>query len=172
MLQLSGYLMNKPVLSLRTGGPVAWVTAPIINPKNLKIEGFYCTDSRSGHVLILLSQDIRDLTKRGFIADDHSVLADPEDLVRLQDILHMDFQLLKKPVVTTAKEKVGKVSDYAAETSSMYLQKLYVARPFWKSLTGGPLSVDRTQVAEVTNRKIIINELVRPTRAPATAVAA
>ena len=172
MLQLSGYLIHKPVLSLRTGGAVAWVTEPIINPRNLKIEGFLCKDNMDGQLLILLYQDIREVSKRGFIIDDHDVLTEPDELVRLKDILDARYQLQKKPVETTSKEKIGKVSDYAVETATMYIQKLYVSRSIWRSLTGGSLSIDRNQIVEITNRRIIINELLQPTPAAAAAVAA
>src|SRR5215831_13127513 len=102
MLQLSGYLMNRPVMSLRTGAPVAWATLPIINPRNLKIEGFSCTDSQSGQELVLVHLDIREISNKGFIVDDHDVLAEPEDLVRLKDVLTMNFQLLGKLVQTVS----------------------------------------------------------------------
>lgn len=171
MLQLSGALLNKPVLSLRTGGAVAWVTEAIINPHNLKVEGFYCNDSVDGHRLVLLYQDIREVSRRGFIVDDHDVLVDPEELVRLQDIMQLRFQLPKKPVETTSKEKVGKVNDYAVETTTMYVQKLYVSRSLWKSLTGGSLSIDRSQIVEITNKRIVINDLLQPAPASATSAA-
>lgn len=172
MLQLSGYLLHKPILSLRTGGAVAWTTEPIVNPQNLKIEGFFCKDTVDGKQLVLLYQDIREVSKRGFIIDDHDTLAEPDELVRLKDVLDAHFQLMKKVVETTSKERIGKVSDYAVETTSMYIQKLYVSRSIWRSLTGGSLSIDRTQIVEITNRRVIINELLQPTPAPAAAVVA
>ncbi len=172
MLQLSNYFSQKPVLSLRTGMPVATAITPIINPKNLKIEGFYCEDSVERASLILLSQDIRELNRRGFIINDHDALAEPDDLVRLQGVLNIQFELLKKNVETVGKEKVGKVNDYAVDTQSMYIQKLYVSQPIWKNLAGGSLSVDRSQIVEVTRRRIIINELLQSTPTPVTAVAA
>lgn len=172
MLQLSAYLYNCPILSLRSGGKVATTVMPIINPKYLKIEGFYCEDSQDHTQLVLLSQDVREYSKKGLIIDDHAVLADPEDLVRLHDILELDFQLLKKSVETTGKDKIGKVNDYAVETTTMYIQKLYVSRPLWQNLAGGTLSVDRSQIVEVTSKRIIINDLLEPTSEPAAAVAA
>lgn len=172
MLQLSGYLLNKPVLSLRTGGPVAYVTAMVINPKNLRVEGFYCADSLSGAELILVEQDIRELTRQGFIVDDHDVLVEPKDLVRLKAVLATQFNPIRLPVETVGKQKIGKVTDFALETSSMYIQKLYVAQSFWKSFTGGALSVDRSQIVEVTKSHIIIQDPMQPTTSPATAVAA
>lgn len=167
MLQLSNRLLNQPVLSLRTGSVVATVTTPIINPNNLKIEGFYVQDNRDKRQLILLYQDIRELIDRGYVVDDHDVLVEADELVRLKKVLDIDFQLIGKQVVTTDKEKVGKVSDYAVEVNSMMIQKIYVSQSLMKSLTGGSLSIDRSQINEITPKRIIINELAK--KAPATA---
>lgn len=173
MLQLSNFLYNRAVLSLRTGGQVATAIAPILNTKNLKVEGFYCEDDLDKNKrLVLLSLDIREATRRGFIVDDYDVLAEPDDLVRLRSVLESPFDLLKKPVETVSHEKVGKVTDYATEMTTLYVQKLYVAQPIWKNLTGGSLSIDRTQINEVTPKRVIINDLLQPEPTPATAVAA
>jgi uncharacterized protein YrrD len=172
MLCLSGSLLNKPVLSLRSGGPVARVISPIFNPRNLKIEGFYCDDHRSKQASVLLYQDIRELSTRGFIVNDHDVLAQPEDLVRLQEILKINFELLGKHVETVSKEKLGKVTDYAVETTTMYVQKLYLSQSFLKNLAGGSLSVDRSQIVEVTNRHIIIQEVLKGTTSQVAVTAA
>lgn len=94
MLQLSGTILDKQILSLRTGSAIADVLMPIINPNNLKIEGFYCQDSIEKAQLILLYQDIRDILPQGIVVDDHDVLADPEDLVRLKEILDLNFELI------------------------------------------------------------------------------
>lgn len=171
MLQLSSSLLNKSVLSLRSGGVVAHVVAPIINPDNLKIEGFYCEDNINKKVLILLAQDIRDVVHGNYAVNDHDSLSEPSDLVRLKTVMDLHFELIGKPVVTTSKEKVGKVGDYAVDTSSMYIQKIYVSQSILKSFTGGSLSIDRNQVNEITPKKIVINDLFNKGRAtlPATA---
>lgn len=172
MLQLSGRLLNMSVLSLRTGTTIATVTGPIINPNNLKIEGFYCQDKFSKKELVLLYQDIRDMMPQGYVVNDHDVLTEPEDLVRLKDVLKLNFELINKQVVTVGKQKVGKVSDYATETETMFIQKIYVAQSVLKSFTGGSLSIDRSQVNEVTPRRIIINDLLENSPVPAAAQAA
>lgn len=169
MLQLSAPLLNKSVLSLRTGSVIASISGPIINPDNLKIEGFYCQDRFDKQQLVLLYQDIRDILPQGYVVNDHDVLAEPEELVRLKKVMDLDFELLGKQVVTVNKQKVGKVSDYATETTTMYVQKIYVAQSIIKSLTGGSLSIDRTQINEITPRRIIINELIKNAPAPASA---
>jgi uncharacterized protein YrrD len=161
MLRLSESLLNRPVMSLRTGQPVATAHEPIINPNNLKIEGFYCTDRFSKERLVLLYQDIRDTIAQGFVVDDHDVLVAPNDLVRLKDVMDLKFTLLGKPVETTSKQHVGRVSDFATELETMYIQKIYVSQSLIKSLTGGNLGVDRNQINEITDRKIIINDLLK-----------
>ncbi len=171
MLQLSASFINAPIMSLRTGTPIARVTAPLINPNNLKIEGFFCVDNFSKEVLILLDQDIRDFLPQGFVVNDHDVLAEPHELVRHKEIIELNFDILGKPVETVSKEKIGKVSDYATDTSSMFIQKLYVSQSLIKSFMGGSLSVDRTQIHEITPRRVIINEILKPTRATAPATA-
>jgi len=158
-------------MSLRTGQPVATAVEPIINPNNLKIEGFYCTDKFSKDELVLLYQDIRDVIAQGFVVDDHAVLVEAHELVRLKDVMKLGFTLIGKPVVTVGKERVGKVNDYATEMETMYIQKLYVGQSVLKSFSGGSLGVDRTQINEITDKKIIINELLKGTPARAGAVA-
>lgn len=172
MLQLSNSLLNKSVLSLRTGTPIATITEAIINPHNLKIEGFYCTDRFDKKELILLYQDIRDILPKGYVVNDHDVLVEAQELVRLKDVIQLNFELIGKPVVTLTKEKVGKVSDYAAETETMFIQKIYVAQSILKSLTGGSLSIDRNQINEITPKKVVINDMLKKAPVPAQATAA
>ena len=169
MLQLSASILNKSILSLRTGMPIATITAPIFNPNNLKIEGFYCQDRFDKKELVLLYQDIREMLPQGYVVNDHDVLVEPSELIRLKEVLEIGFELIGKHVETTSKVKVGKVSDYAVETETMFVQKIYVSQSILKSLTGGSLSIDRSQIYEITPRRIIINELVKTVPTGATA---
>ncbi len=164
-------MLNKSILSLRTGTTIANITRAIINPDNLKVEGFYCEDRFSKKELILLYQDIRDLLPQGYVVNDHDALVESEELVRLKEVLKLNFSLLNKDVVTTAKDKVGRVSDFATETETMFVQKIYVSQSIFKNFTGGTLSIDRSQINEITPKRIIINELMKrsPVTAPASA---
>lgn len=157
MLQLSGMLINRPVMSLRTGTQVGTTVAAIINPNNLKIEGFYCNAGRKK--LVLLYQDIRDVLPQGVVVNDLDVLTDPSELIRLKDLMELNFELMGKHVVTVGKDKVGKVTDYATEIETMYVQKLYVSQSLFKSFASGNLGVDRSQIVEITKDKVVINDL-------------
>ncbi len=158
MLILSRDLINKKVLSLRTNAPIAAIVRPIINPNNLKIEGFYCQDRYSKSKLILLAQDIRETLPAGYIVNDQDVLTPPEDLVRLKEVLTINYDPMGKQVESLSGEKIGKVHDYAGEIETMYIQKIYVAQPLYKNFSGGSLIIDRSQINEITPKRIIIND--------------
>lgn len=159
-------------MSLRTGTQVAVAVAPVINPNNLKIEGFYCQDinNKGKHEVILINQDIRDIIPQGIVVNDYDVLTDASELVRLHEVLAMRFDVIGKLVTTTRHMRVGKVEDYSVELNSMYIQKLYVSRPLYK-ISGGNLGVDRTQIVEITDKKVIIQDLLEKVPAGARAVA-
>jgi uncharacterized protein YrrD len=172
MLQLSASLTHCPVLSLRTGTEVATTIQPIINPNNLKIEGFYCDDYNDHkRNAILLYQDIREVLPQGIVVNDYDVLVDPEELIRLQDILNLQFVVLGKQVTTVSGDKVGKVTDFSVEVDSMLIQKLYVTQSLLKNLIGSNLGIDRTQIVEITDKKIVIQDLLGTVPAGARATA-
>lgn len=168
MLQLSQAIARRPVMSLRNSMQVGTALQPIINPNNLKIEGWYCQDRFSKKQLILLSMEVRDILPQGIVVNDHEALSDPQELVRLQDILKLKFELLGKLVVSASKKSIGKVSDYAVEMESLYILKLYVTPPLLKSFSAGPLVVDRNQIIEITSKKIVIQDPLQATPAEAT----
>lgn len=173
MLKLSKTITDLPVMSLRTGGRVAHAHEPIINPSDLKIEGWYCTDAFSKQKLILLAQDVRDFVPQGIAVDDHESLSDPDDLIRLKEVIELDFSILGKPVITNHKRRLGKVSDFALDPLTMKIQKLYVNRPVYRSITDGQLSIDRSQIIEITNRRVVIRDadvkVKTESRVPSTA---
>lgn len=131
-----------------------------------------CQDSLDRQVqLILLCQDIRDIIPQGIVVNDHEVLAHPSELPKLSKIININFSLIGKQVGTSSKSNIGKVTNYAIDSSSMFIQKLYVTAPILRNFTGGNLIIDRSQIIEITTKKIIINDLEQrvPVNAAATA---
>lgn len=158
MLTLGKQLEGKEILSLRIGRPVGATTEPIINPNNLKIEGWHAIESSKKENRIMLSQDVRDILPQGFVVNDHDALTPENELIRLQDLLDQNFTLVGKHVVSDSRRKLGKVTDYAFEKNSMFIQKLYVAQSVVKSFSGGTLILDRSQIIEISHKKIVVKE--------------
>lgn len=168
MLKLSEAILNRPVLSLRTGGPIGTATKAIFNPNNLQIEGWYVTDKFDNSQLILVANEVREIIEQGIVVNDHEVLSPAEDLVRLKPILELNFEIIGKTVTTESGKKLGKVSDYAIESSGLMVKKIYASQSLVKNLTGGTLSIDRTQIIEITNRRIVVEDTTE--KVPAGAV--
>lgn len=157
-------------MSIRTGAEVARTDGVIINPNNLKIEGFYCSDRFSDEQLILLPQDIREVVPRGIAVDDYEVLVSPDDLVRLKEVIAIDFQIIGKSAINERRKKLGKIVDYAVETSSLYVQKLYIAQSVIRNFSGGQLSIDRSQIIETSPNAIMVStDTTEPVQVAATA---
>jgi hypothetical protein len=156
MLMLSKSLVNKPVLSLRTGGQIALATEPIINPHNLKILGWWCR-AAGGQRLVLLTDNAREIMPSGIAVNDEDDLSTPDDLVRHSEVLNINFELMDK-LVKTKRHKLGKVNDFSYN-DGMFVQKLYVARPLHKVFTTeDTLVIDRTQILEVTDHYILVRD--------------
>jgi sporulation protein YlmC with PRC-barrel domain len=153
MLLLASQLNNLPILSIRVGGRIGKVLQPIINPNNLHIDGFYVQPSNRKERLIVLDMNIRDFSGKGIIVDDHTSLSEPEELVRLQSIIEIDYSLIGKAVLVN-KRKVGKVRDFSIDTSSLFVQKMYVQPPLWKNVAVNELIFDCKNIVEVTDKYI------------------
>ena len=73
-------------------------------------------------------------------------------------MIDLNFELLGKNVVTDSGRKVGKVVDFAIETNNFFVKKIYASQPLLKNFTGGTLSIDRSQIVEITNKKIVVED--------------
>ncbi len=171
MLILGQHLIGKKIMSLRTGRPIGVTNEVIINPNNLKIEGWHATDLGDKKRAILLSQDVRDIIPQGFVVNDHDALTSPDELVRLRDILSYHFTLQDKSVVSDRRRRIGKVADYAFDKDIFMVQKLQVGQSIIKSFTGGALMIDRSQIVEINNKKIVVREATAEDTVPMPAVA-
>jgi uncharacterized protein YrrD len=158
MLQLSQNLYNIPIMSLRTGGQVGIAIRPILNPDNLKVEGWYAQDKFSGQQLVLPAGEVRDIIRQGIVVNDHDAMTSPEELVRLNKVIGIRFEALGKPVVTEKGRKLGKVEDFSYDTESFFIQRLYVSPPIIKSFSGSQTMITRLQIVEITDKKIVVTE--------------
>lgn len=158
MLRMSASLLNRPVMSLRSGVRIGTANEPIINPHNLKIEGWWCSvKGGSGHT-VLLANEVREIMPTGLAVNDDDALSHPDDLARHKDILNIHFELIDK-TVKTKRQKLGKISDYSYEDKGLFIQKLYVSRSLVKVFTTvDTLIIDRTQIIEVTDKYILVRD--------------
>ncbi len=105
--------------------------------------------------MILPVGEVRDIIGKGIVVNDHTSLTLVEDLVRMKDVIDIGYEVIGKIVVSN-KKKLGKVVDYAVETDSMMIKKLYVNQNLLKNFSNQQLIIDRNQIIELNDKHIIV----------------
>lgn len=151
-------LLGYPVLSLHVGGEIARTKSPIIDPDGLKVIG-YSVDGplirgEIGNILDIGS--IREFSNRGMIIDSIDEFVFSGDIVRLDKVMALNFNLVGLKVVTKDGKTLGKVSDYTVDTDSFMVYQLVVKRPVMKSLLDPELTINRSQITEIDDYKVTI----------------
>ena len=153
-------LINYPVLSLHVGGMVAKTTKIIIDPDDLKIVGFELMGPDVGgeNGTVLQIKDIREFSGIGMVVDSIDEFVNPEDVVKLDKIMSLGFELENMKVESKKGAKLGKVSRYLVNTENFMVQQFVVQRPFMKSFLDPELLIGRSEITKVTNDKIIVKD--------------
>ena len=151
-------LLGANVMSLQTGQPLAKLLEPIVDPRNLKIVAFYVAGPMVDFApAVLFSEDIREFGRLGAIVNSgEQILPLDENLVRLQEIIDLGFQLEGILVVDEQKHKLGKVENYTLVPENFVIQQLYVRPTLMKSLSVAHLTVGRDQIVAIDNQKITV----------------
>src|SRR5687767_165076 len=157
MLILRDRLQDLPILSLQTGSEIARVGEPIIEPQHLAIIAFYCSGDRLDvSPAILHTIDIREFSNLGFIVDSADDLMSPDDLVRLQQILDLKFELIGKRVIDTLGKKIGKVNNYILDSRSFFIKKICVKPTMLQAWDTTEVIIDRTQIERITDTEVVV----------------
>jgi sporulation protein YlmC with PRC-barrel domain len=158
MLIFYSDIKRMPVMSLQTGTKLGAAHTPIIDPSTLTIVAFFIDGAKleSNGSVILMSNDIREVGKMGFIIDSIDDLTTLEDIIRIQKIADLNFDIVGLSVIDEQKNKLGKVINYTLDPLTFTIHQLQLKPPILKSLqtTGGQIS--RQQIIEINNSHIIV----------------
>ena len=158
MLVVGSNLIGKPLLSIHVGGEIARLEKAIVDPDNLKIIAYQVDGPLiKGEVgNIVLIDDVREMAPSGMIVDSIDELVQRSDVVRIDKIMALNFNLLGMKVETKAGKKIGKVTDYTVDMDSFSIYQLVVRRSAVKAIVDPELIINRSQVVEITDYKVII----------------
>ena len=151
-------LLGYPVLSLHVGGEIARTVEPVIDPEGLKIIGYVLDGplirGEVGEILDISS--VREFAPTGMIVDSIDEFVNRLDVVRIDKVMGLNFRLVGLKVVTEDGENLGKISDYTLDTKSFAIYQLIVRRPTLKSLIDPELTINRSQIVEVDDYKVVV----------------
>ena len=103
-------------------------------------------------------EDIREIAAEGIIVDSEDSLVDPSDLHRIEDILDLNFHLVNKNVITESGNKLGKVENFAIDSVSYRIEKIYARPTITKTLSSSDYIISRRQLAGVNQREVIVKD--------------
>lgn len=171
MLMLSSRLKDASVMSLQTGAKIAQVTKPVIDPATLDIVAYRLSGkSLDSEDSLLLTRDIREVGNLGLIIDSVDELVLSEDIIKLQDILKLNFKLIDMAVIDDNKTKLGRVDDFSIDPMDFKIHQINVKRPLIKSLQNSDLIINRTQIVEINNDHIVVGSATLNEKAQPSAV--
>lgn len=158
MFVLSEQLKNLEIISLRETRLVARLGTPIINSDDLVIKAFFCLANNFKEKRIVLVNDIARINRVSLIINSEEDISMLSEVVRIKDLVQQNFQLKLLPVYTESGRGLGRVEDYTIDLSNFKIQKIYVKQSLFKNLLLRRLIVDRSQIVEVTLRRIIVRD--------------
>ncbi|HEX9679570.1 MAG TPA: hypothetical protein VGA08_03045 [Candidatus Saccharimonadales bacterium] len=156
MLVLNNKLIGTDVASVQASHKVGQVSGYLIDPRRLEVMALYVKTRLNPAPLILHTVDIRDFSSQGAIIDHNEQLMEPDGLVRLKEVVDIDFQLIDKPVLTEDGRRLGKVNGFAFDTLGWKIMRINVRQTVTKSLSTTELIIHRQQIVKVSDTEIVV----------------
>ena len=125
MLLVGSKMIGMPVLSLHVGGAIAQTTEAIIDPEDLRVIAYSLdgpiirNDPEVGNILDI--SDVREVSNSGLIIDSTDRLVEREDVIKIDNILNLNFNLVGLKVVTQAGKKLGRIADYTIDSNTFMI---------------------------------------------------
>ena len=159
MILLGSALTNAPIMGIQTGNELARTKLAIVDPASLTVVAYEIASTlgRDTQPLLLRMQDVRELSDIGFIIDSEDEFVRPEDVIKLNEIYNLHFELVGIRFIDEKRRKIGKVVDFTLETGGFVIQQLTVRRPLLRSLNDTELLIHRSQIIEINNDSIVVH---------------
>lgn len=150
-------LLNQPVMSLQTGAELARTIGVIVDPRQLTIAAFYVEGAGlDQNPSVLHPADIREIGELGIIVDDADKLMALEGLVRLQEVIDFEFELIGLKVIDEQRRKLGKVTGYSLETDSYNIIQMYTEQSLLRSISTMSSTIHREQIVSVNKNELVV----------------
>ena len=82
----------------------------------------------------------------------------PDDVIKIRDVLTLDFDLNGMGVKSKKGSKMGKIRDYVIDPENFTVRQLIVQRPILKAFLDPELTINTSQVVEVTDYDVIVKD--------------
>jgi sporulation protein YlmC with PRC-barrel domain len=159
MLIYNSRLIGLPVLSVQDSGRIATISNTIVDPDTLKIIAFRVKGALGpdgGNVLD--ANSVREYSEFGLVIDSSDELVKDDDVVKISNVIGLNFSLIDLKVETKKGSKLGRVLDFTVTNDNFSVQQIIVKRPAIKSFWDSELIIPRSEIVEITDYKIIVKD--------------
>lgn len=157
MLLSSHHFHGAPLMSLQTGTRLGTIDEAIIDPRQLRVLAYYVDGPNlDEHPSIIRIEDIREIGEVGFIIDSSDDITAPSDIIRLQEVIELNFALPGLRVVDEHKHGLGRVLDYNMDSQTFDVAQLRVRPPLIRMIGVSELLIHRDQIVKITNDRIVV----------------
>ena len=159
MLIYNSRLIGLPVLSVQDSGRIATISNTIVDPDTLKIIAFRVKGALGpdgGNVLDVNS--VREYSEFGLVIDSSDELVKDDDVVKISNVIGLNFSLIDLKVETKKGSKLGRVLDFTVTNDNFSVQQIIVKRPTIKSFWDSELIIPRSEIVEITDYKVIVKD--------------
>lgn len=159
MLLVGSRLLNLPIMGLQTGDELGRTLFPVIDPSAFSVIAYTVSVPllENSEVVFLRIPDVRELSDIGFIIDSIDEFVSSGDVIHLDDIYSIHFELLDMKVVDEKRHRIGKVSDFTIDVGDFSIQQLTVKRPIMQRFSDPELLIHRSQIIEITADAIVVH---------------
>lgn len=160
MLIESTRLVNYPVLSLHMAGMIAKTSELVVDPNDLKVIAFKLYGPEVGKMSgdYLRVENVREFSGLGMVVDSADDFVERDEVIKLKEVLDLNFSLDGMKVETKKGSNLGRVSSFTVDTDGFYVQQLVVNRPFFKSFMDPELLIGKAEIVKITDDKIIVKD--------------
>ncbi|MBQ2695648.1 hypothetical protein IJG04_03395 [Candidatus Saccharibacteria bacterium] len=169
MLVYASKMLGTPILSMQSASQIATISNFVVDPDSLQVVAFIVSGPlvNRSNANILSTQSIREYSQYGMVIDSIDELAEPNEIIKISEILALNFSLSGLKVETKKGSHLGKVSDFTLTSDDFTVQQIIVKRPTLKSFIDPELTIHRKEIVEITDYKIIVKDEEKTIRARA-----
>lgn len=159
MLVSNTKFLGTPVLSVQDSGAIGVVNDYVIDPDSLKIIALRLSGPGipiNNNFLSTIS--IREYSSLGIVIDSTEELVAANDVIKIAEVLGLNFHLIDLRVETKQATKLGQVIGFTIDPEGFLIQQIIVRRPLMKRFSDPELTISRKEIIEVTDHKIVVKD--------------
>lgn len=147
-----------PIRSLQDGTKLGEISELVIDPLNGKLLALLVNQKFLGGPKIISLKEIRQAGTSMIIVDSSYSIAEPDEIIRVKEVLDQKIRIIENNVVTESGQKLGKVKDYSVDLKGERLAKIYVGATLLKELFKEELIIPYENIISITKEKIIVSD--------------